>query len=104
MAKLTKDEFTAKYNEKIVDNDDLLIELMEDISDSISTDESEELTSLKNEIETVKNELEAKKQELENLRQKYKERFLNATNETEEPEKEDVEGLKEEEVIDIKEI
>ena len=33
MAKLGKDEFNKKYSEKISDNDDLLIELMEDISD-----------------------------------------------------------------------
>ena len=34
MAKLTLEELKKKYNEKIVDNDDLVIELMEDLTDS----------------------------------------------------------------------
>lgn len=94
MAKLSLEEFKSKYNEKITDNDDLLIELLEDLSDSITDGESEELTSLKNEMETVKTEYE-------NLKQKYKERFLDAVETDETPKQED---LEEKEVIDIKEI
>lgn len=98
MAKLTKDEFNTKYSEKIVDNDDLLIELMEDFADSISSEENTELESLREEIEKSKNDF------LE-LKRKYKERFLNAvTSEEKEEDVEDNEELKEEEIIDVKEI
>lgn len=95
MAKLNTEEFKTKYSEKIVDNDELLVELMEDITDSLSIEESEEL-------ETIKRELEDAKAKYGELLGKYKERFLSAV----EPEIEDekIEELKEEEVIDIKEI
>lgn len=93
MAKMNLDEFKNKYNEKIVDNDDLLIELFEDVSDSFNSND-EELVSLKEEI--------AKKEvEVEELKKKYKERFLTSTDEQKE-EEENV--LEEKEVIDIKEI
>ena len=49
MAKLNKEEFNKKYSDMIKDNDDLLIALMEDFSDSISNDESEE----SNEVEEL---------------------------------------------------
>ena len=71
MAKLTKEEFNTKYSEKITDNDDLVIELMEDFSDSISEDEKAELDSLKEEIEK-------KDAEIVELKRKYKERFLDS--------------------------
>lgn len=94
MAKLTSEEFNNKYTEKIIDNDDLLIELMEDFSDSISNSEESELESIKNELETAKsNYIE--------LQRKYKERFLNAVASKDEPEEK---GLEEKEVIDVKEI
>ena len=94
MAKMNLEEFKNKYNEKIVDNDDLLIELFEDVSDSFNSND-EELDSLKEEI--------AKKEaEVEELKRKYKERFLTSTEEQEEKEDENV--LEEKEVIDIKEI
>lgn len=94
MAKMNLEEFKNKYNEKIVDNDDLLIELFEDVEDSFNESNEEELESLKEEI--------AKKEvEVEELKRKYKERFLTSTEEKEE-EKEEV--LEEKEVIDIKEI
>ena len=95
MAKLNTEEFKTKYSEKIVDNDELLVELMEDITDSLSIEESEEL-------ENIKKELEDAKAKYGELLGKYKERFLSAV----EPEIEDekIEELKEEEVIDIKEI
>ena len=98
MAKLGKDEFNKKYSEKIVDNDDLLIELMEDITDSVDV-ESEEL-------EKVKSELEDYKSKYEDLKTKYKERFLSSEELVEKLEEEKVpeESLEEKEVIDVKEI
>ena len=93
MAKMNLEEFKNKYNEKIVDNDDLLIELFEDVSDSFNSSD-EELNSLKEEI--------AKKEaEVEELKRKYKERFLTST---EEQEEEEEKVLEEKEIIDIKEI
>lgn len=94
--KLSKEELLAKINEKVMD-EDVKIELMEDITDSFS--ETEEVK----EDERVK-ELEEK---YKVLQEKYKERFLKGDEEKEEvaEEKEvDDEELKEEEVIDIKEI
>ena len=97
MAKLTKDEFISKYNEKLAGNDDLIIELMEDISDSISDKESAELDGIKKELEDLK-------MKYEDLKAKYKERFLTAVKFEEDPENKEEEELKEEEVIDVKEI
>ena len=77
MAKLTLEELKKKYNEKIVDNDDLVVELMEDLTDSSEVSK-----------------------DIEELKEKYKQRFLTAV--TEEPEP--VEDLEEKEIIDIKEI
>lgn len=93
MAKLGKDEFNKKYSEKIVDNDDLLIELMEDIADSVDV-ESEEL-------EKAKAELDDYKAKYDDLKSKYKERFLSSENI---PEEKMEENLEEKEVVDIKEI
>lgn len=95
MAKMTSDQFSTKYSERITDNDDLLIELMEDFSDSISSDESEELSNLRNELETVKNDF------LE-LKEKYKQRFMKSL--STEDEKDDILEEKEDKIIDIKEI
>lgn len=94
MAKLSKDELLKKITEKITD-EDLVIELMEDISDSLDVSTEEEKKVLEDKI----TELELK---LEDLKTKYKERFLKG-NELEEKEIE-IEEPKEEEVIDIKEI
>lgn len=93
MAKLGKDEFNKKYSEKIVDNDDLLIELMEDIADSVDV-ESEEL-------EKAKAELDEYKAKYDDLKSKYKERFLSSEDI---PEEKMEEKLEEKEVVDIKEI
>lgn len=95
MAKMTSDQFSTKYSERITDNDDLLIELMEDFSDSISSDESEELSNLRIELEKVKNDF------LE-LKEKYKQRFMKAL--STEDEKDDILEEKEDKIIDIKEI
>lgn len=94
MAKLSKDELLKKITEKITD-EDLVIELMEDISDSLDVSTEEEKKVLEDKI----TELELK---LEDLKTKYKERFLKG-NELEEKEIE-IEEPKEEEVIDVKEI
>lgn len=94
MAKYTKEELSTRINDLELD-DDIKISLMEDISDSISTDESEELATLRSEIERKDNELS-------DLKEKYKARFMAAV-ETKEPEK-DSDEYKETEVIDVKEI
>ena len=91
--KLSKDELKAKINEKISD-DDLKIELLEDIEDSIDvSDESEKVEK------TAYDEVVAERDE---IKKKYIERFMEGSEKTDE-EKED-EELKEEEVIDVKEI
>ena len=96
--KLSKEELKKKIDEKISD-DDVKIELLEDIEDSfeVKEDESEKVEK------TAYDEVVAERDE---IKRKYKERFLNGSEEkeeTKEEEKED-EGLKEEEVIDVKEI
>lgn len=91
--KLSKEELKAKINEKISD-DDLKIELLEDIEDSIDvSDESEKVEK------TAYDEVVAERDE---IKKKYIERFMEGSEKTDE-EKED-EELKEEEVIDVKEI
>ena len=94
MAKLSKDELLKKITEKVTD-EDLVIELMEDISDSLDVSYEEEKKVLEEKI----SDLELK---LEDLKTKYKERFLKG--EVIEEVKEEIDEPKEEEVIDIKEI
>lgn len=94
MARLSKDELLKKITEKVTD-EDLVIELMEDISDSLDVSYEEEKKVLEDKI----NELELK---LEDLKTKYKERFLKG--EVIEEVKDEIEEPKEEEVIDVKEI
>ena len=97
MAKYSAEDLSSRINDLELD-DEVKISLMEDITDSISPDESEELSSLKAEIEKVK-------AEYEDLKQKYKERFLKAAEvEEENVEVKEDEDLEEKEVIDIKEI
>lgn len=91
MAKLGKDEFNKKYSEKIND-DNLLIELMEDATDSFDN---------RNEVETLKAELEESNRKYTELQNKYKERFLSG--EVVPPKKEE-EYIKEKEYVDIREI
>lgn len=97
MAKLSKEELLSKISDRITD-EDLSIELMEDISDSIGGDDSE----------SVKAEYEAKISELtsalEELKKKYKERFLKGEESEEEKSEESSEELEEKEVIDVEEI
>lgn len=85
--KLSKEDLKAKVNEIVTDND-IAIQLLEDIEDSMEVGE----------VDTSKiDELQAK---LDDLQEKYKQRFLKGDDKKEEVDEE----LKEEEVIDIKEI
>lgn len=89
--KLSKEELKKKIDEKISD-EDLKIELLEDIEDSIDiSDDSEKVEK------TAYDEVVAERDE---IKRKYKERFLQGSEENED----DTEELKEEEVIDVKEI
>ena len=94
MAKYSAEELSSRINDLELD-DDVKISLMEDITDSVSPDESEELAS-------VRAELEKAKADYEELKEKYKARFLKAV-ESEEEEVKD-EDLEEKEVIDVKEL
>ena len=95
MPKVSREELSSRINDLEID-DDVKISLMEDITDSISPDESEELTRLKTEMEDLKGKYE-------DVKAKYKERFYTAT---ESPIKEDFkeEELEEKKVVDVKEI
>lgn len=93
MAKYSAEELSSRVNELELD-DEVKISLMEDITDSVSPDESEELAG-------VKTELEKAKADYEELKEKYKARFLKAV---ESEEKEEPEELEEKEVIDVKEL
>lgn len=91
--KLSKEELKAKVNELVTDND-IAIQLLEDIEDSMEVGE----------VDTAKiDELQAK---LDGLQEKYKQRFLKGDDKKDaEDKKEEVdEELEEKEVIDIKEI
>lgn len=90
--KLSKEELKQKVNELVTDND-IAIQLLEDIEDSMEVGE----------VDTTKiDELQAK---LDDLQEKYKQRFLKGDDKKDaEDKKEDDEELEEKEVIDIKEI
>ena len=93
MAKLTKDELIAKINEKLSDNSELAVELMEDITDSFETIDTSE----------YEKQIEEEKAKYEDLLQRYKDRFVSAEvieekEEVEEPAQEDAE------VVDVKDI
>lgn len=93
--KLSKEELKAKIDEKISD-EDVKIELLEDIEDSVDvSDDSEKVEK------SAYDEVVAERDE---IKRKYKERFLNGTDEESEEKEDDKEELKEEEVIDVKEI
>lgn len=65
MAKMSIDEFNRKLSEKLGENEDLAIELMEDVSDSFKDDSKEK-----------DEEIGRLNGELADLKSKYKERFL----------------------------
>ena len=90
--KLSKEELKQKVNELVTDND-IAIQLLEDIEDSMEVGE----------VDTAKiDELQAK---LDDLQQKYKQRFLKGDDKKDAEDKKEVdEELEEKEVIDIKEI
>lgn len=90
--KLNKYELKQKVNELVTDND-IAIQLLEDIEDSMETGE----------VDTTKiDELQAK---LDDLQEKYKQRFLKGDDKKYAEDKKEVdEELEEKEVIDIKEI
>ncbi len=94
MAKFSAEELSARINDLELD-DEVKISLMEDITDSITPEESEELKTLKSEMEDLKGKYE-------DVKAKYKERFYTATD-TDTKEKYN-EELDEKEVIDIREI
>ena len=88
MAKLTKEELIAKINEKLADNSELAVELMEDITDSIDSDISE---------------LEEMKKKYDELLNRYKERFMNPEDVKEEIKEEVIEEPNEN-VVDVEDI
>ena len=98
MARLTAEEFIKKYTEgekKINDDDDRLIELMEDVSDSVGVEgDSEEIAKIKADY----NKLSA---DYADLKDRYKNRFLDTKVEEKEVE---IAEPEEKEIIDIKEI
>lgn len=92
--KLSKEELKQKISDNITDNDDLVIELLEDIEDSMEENSIQDNSELK--------DLKGKYDE---LKRKYKERFLSGKEKDPEDEKDEKdEGLEEKEVIDVKEI
>lgn len=95
--KLNKEELKKKIDEKISD-DDLKIELLEDIEDSVDVMKEDETEKVE---KTAYDEVVAERDE---IKRKYKERFLKGEEVKEDENKEDDEELKEEEVIDVKEI
>ena len=88
MAKLSKEELLAKINEKLGDNSELAIELMEDVTDSWEIDTSE---------------LDSMKAKYDELLQKYRDRFVSGEEVKIEEEKPEVVD-EEEKIIDVKEI
>ena len=93
--KLSKDELIAKINEKVMD-EDVKIELMEDITDSVETEGSTN--------EEDKQRIEELEIKYKDLQEKYKERFLNSNTKEDKEDKEEMISNEEEKTIDIKEI
>lgn len=105
MAKLSREELMIKIDSLPI-SDDEKISLMEDVSDSLRTEDTTEL-------EAVKAELEQAKLDIEDLKAKYKARFLSGEvmiedNQVVAPAEEEViEEVKESEepeVVDVQEI
>ena len=106
MAVYSLDDFKRKLSDKIVDNDDLVIELLEDLDDSFTPKENEELEEMKKAIIEKDAELEKAKADLLDMKARYKERFLSPASESEVDviDEKVPEEVEEKEVIDIKEI
>lgn len=92
--KLNKEELKKKIDEKIED-EDLKIELLEDIEDSVDVIKEDETEKVE---KTAYDDVVAERDE---IKRKYIERFLNGEETSDEVKEED---LKEEEIIDVKEI
>lgn len=90
--KLSKDELKNKINELVTDNDKA-IELLEDIEDSLDTSANDEMQSKLDEVQG----------KLDDLTEKYKQRFLQGDT-VKEAQEDTKDELKEENIIDIKEI
>ena len=95
MTKLSKDEIITKIEDKLGDNEELKIELMEDITDSFNEDKSE--------LKEMETKFEDMKSKYEDLQAKYKERFMHPSK-VEEIEVKDPYNENVKEVIDIREI
>lgn len=93
--KLSKEELKKKISEVVAD-EDTQIALLEDIEDSFVDSEDGDKVE-----KTAYDEVVAERDE---IKRKYKERFLKGDDVEDEDAKEDEEELKEEEVIDVKEI
>lgn len=94
MAKMTKEELKQKISDSLPDNQELAVELLEDIEDSMTdetTDNSEEVQALQTKYD--------------DLLQKYKDRFL-GKDDGDKKDDDDTEDefLQEKDVIDVKEI
>lgn len=87
--KLSKEDLKAKVNEIVTDND-IAIQLLEDIEDSMEVGE----------VDTSK--IDVLQAKLDDLQEKYKQRFLKGDDKKDVEEVDD--ELEEKEVIDIKEI
>ena len=97
--KLSKKELMQRVSD-LIEDDETKISVLEDMEDSIV-----EESSVENVLdENTKRELEEIKWKYEDLKIRYKERFFKGSEEDSEEKKDDVEELKEEEVIDVKEI
>lgn len=95
--KLSKEELKQKIDEKITD-EDLKIELLEDVEDSVEAETVDETEKVE---KTAYDEVVAERDE---IKRKYKERFLSGEEAKPEENKEETEELEEKEVIDVKEI
>ena len=106
MAVYSLDDFKKKISEKIVDNDDLVIELLEDLDDSFTPKENAELEEMKKLMIEKDAEIERANADLLDLKAKYKERFLSPASESDTVEIDErvPEEVEEKEIIDIKEI
>jgi Zn-dependent oligopeptidase len=106
MAVYSLEDFKRKLRDKIVDNDDLVIELLEDLDDSFTPKENAELEEMKKLMIEKDAEIEKAKADLLDLKARYKERFLSPTSESEAVEIDEKvpEEVEEKEIIDIKEI
>lgn len=94
--KLTKEEFIEKVTAKEID-DDLKMELLEDIADSI---DNTEVVVSEDEFKKMSDDLDELSMKYEELKKKYIERFTTSDDD----EKSEDEEEKEEEIIDVKEI